>query len=161
MNRPRENSEISFESKEMLSRFSRHRRDLIPVLQRFQAQYGHVSAESVSRIADYLRLTESEVFGVLTFYKMFSRVPRGKYLITVCLGTACHVRGGSQIADEFARKLRIRPGETTADRLYTLETVNCLGCCAIGPVVIVNGRYYSQVSLNKINDILGSLPAAA
>jgi NADH-quinone oxidoreductase subunit E len=129
-------------------------KELIPILHKVQAYYGYIPAEAISWISAYLKITESEIFGVLTFYRAFSLEPRGKNLVTVCLGTACHVRGGVQIAEELERKLNVKVGQTTADRKFSLETVNCLGCCAIGPVVVVNGNYHSHVTLKKIDEIL-------
>jgi NADH-quinone oxidoreductase subunit E len=95
-----------------------------------------------------------DIIGVATFYRAFSLEPRGKHLITVCLGTACHVRGGPKILEEFERKLNIEAGETSKDGQYTLETVACLGCCAIGPVVVVDGDYYAQTTIRKVGSIL-------
>jgi len=119
-----------------------------------QKKFGYIPAHSISQISRELKISESEIFGVLTFYKAFTLEPRGKYQITVCLGTACHVRGGVQIVEEMERKLNIKVGKTTPNRKFTLETVNCLGCCAIGPVVVVNGKYYSNITIKKVDAIL-------
>jgi NADH-quinone oxidoreductase E subunit len=129
-------------------------RELIHMLHDAQNKFGYISAQSISQIARELKISESEIFGVLTFYKAFTLEPRGKYQITVCLGTACHVRGGVKIAEEMERKLNIKVGKTTPDKKFTLETVNCLGCCAIGPVVVVNGKYYSNITIKKVDAIL-------
>ncbi len=138
----------------ILKQFKPHQRYLIHILHQVQKEYGYIPAEAISSISEYLKISESEIFGVLTFYKAFTLEPRGKHLITVCLGTACHVRSGDKIADDFARKLKINVGQTTPDRKFTLETVNCLGCCAIGPVVVVDGQYYSHTTLKKVDSIL-------
>ncbi len=138
----------------ILKQFKHQQRYLIHILHQVQKEYGYIPAEAISRISEYLKISESEIFGVLTFYKAFALEPRGQHLITVCLGTACHVRGGDKIADDFARKLKINVGQTTPDRKFTLETVNCLGCCAIGPVVVVDGQYYSHTTLKKVDSIL-------
>jgi len=140
--------------KEILSRFAPTQKELIPILHAVQAEYGYVPKETIARISRFLHISEGEIFGVLTFYKGFSLEPRGKFLITVCLGTACHVRGGANIAAELERRLKIKAGGTTPDRKFTLETVNCLGCCAIGPVVVVNGTYHARVSLKRIDGVL-------
>ncbi|HPC12004.1 MAG TPA: NAD(P)H-dependent oxidoreductase subunit E [candidate division Zixibacteria bacterium] len=95
-----------------------------------------------------------DIYGVATFYRAFSLRPRGKHLVSCCLGTACHVRGGPAIAREIEKRLGIRAGETTADREFTLETVNCLGACALGPIVVVDGHYFSKVKTSMIPDIL-------
>lgn len=134
--------------------FGREQKDLIHILHKVQAKFGYIAPEAVSQISKRLNISENEIFGVLTFYRAFSLEPRGKYLVTVCLGTACHVRGGVSIVEEMERKLKVKVGETTPDKIFSLETVNCLGCCAIGPVVVVNGKYYSHVTLNKVEPIL-------
>jgi len=139
---------------EILSRFAPTQKELIPILHAVQAEYGYVPKEAIARISRFLHVSEGEIFGVLTFYKGFSLEPHGKFLITACLGTACHVRGGANIAAELERRLKIKAGGTTPDRKFTLETVNCLGCCAIGPVVVVNGTYHARVSLKRIEGVL-------
>ncbi|HEB36877.1 MAG TPA: NAD(P)H-dependent oxidoreductase subunit E [Candidatus Aminicenantes bacterium] len=127
---------------------------LIHMLHDTQKKFGYIPAHSISQISGELKISESEIFGVLTFYKAFALEPRGRHLITICMGTACHVRGGVQIVEEMERKLNIKVGKTTANRKFTLETVNCLGCCAIGPVVVVNGKYYSNITIKKVDAIL-------
>jgi len=129
-------------------------RELIHILHRVQAEFGHIPPDSIPAIAKHLRISANEVFGVLTFYKAFTLESKGEHVVTVCLGTACHVRGGVRIVEEFERKLGIKAGQTTADRKFTLETVNCLGCCAIGPVVVVNGEYHSLVTQKAVDSIL-------
>jgi NADH:ubiquinone oxidoreductase subunit E len=145
---------MSAEIQEILAEFDGGQRDLIQMLHKVQARYGYIPQEAVAAMADRLNITEDEIFGVLTFYKAFSLEPRGRHVVTVCLGTACHVRGGVMIVEELERKLGSPAGRTTPDKKFTLETVNCLGCCAIGPVVVVDGKYYSHVSLNKVDSIL-------
>ncbi len=140
--------------KEILIEFSPDQRNLIHLLHRIQNKYGYIPPQTISELSRYLRISESEIYGVLTFYKAFSLEPRGKHLVTVCLGTACHVRGGVQIVEEMERKLCTQVGHTTADGKFTLQTVNCLGCCAIGPVVVVDDKYYSHATLRKVNAIL-------
>ena len=136
------------------SEFYKDQRELIHILHDTQKEFGYIPAQSISQISRELKISESEIFGVLTFYKAFTLEPRGKYQITVCLGTACHVRGGVQIVEEMERKLNIKVGQTSSNRKFTLETVNCLGCCAIGPVVVVNGKYYSNITIRKVDAIL-------
>jgi NADH:ubiquinone oxidoreductase subunit E len=134
-------------------------RELIHILHKLQSRFGYIPPEAIGQISKRLRISESEIFGVLTFYKAFTLEPRGKNTATVCLGTACHVRGGIRIVEEFERKLGIKAGQTTPDRKFTLETVNCLGCCAIGPVVVVNGTYYSHVTQKRVDAILDKYKA--
>ena len=139
---------------ELIGRFDSDQKELIHIFHKIQAEFGYIPQEAITQISERLKISESEIYGVLTFYKSFSLEPRGEYLITVCMGTACHVRGGVLIVEEMERKLGIDVGHTTPNKKFTLEAVNCLGCCAIGPVVVVNGKYYSQVSMNKIDSIL-------
>jgi len=135
-------------------------KELIHVLHRIQAEFGHIPPDAVDVVARHLRISANEIFGVLTFYKAFTLAPKGEHVVTVCLGTACHVRGGVRIVEEFERKLGIKAGQTTADGTFTLETVNCLGCCAIGPVVVVNGEYHSLVTQKMVDSILDKYRAA-
>ena len=137
-----------------LKEFATEQKELIHILHKTQAEYGYIPPEAIFAISKHLNISESEIYGVLTFYKAFSLVPRGEHIVTVCMGTACHVRGGPQIVEELERKLDVEVGQTTADNKFTLETVNCLGCCAIGPVVVVDGKYYSQISVKKVNEVL-------
>jgi len=129
-------------------------KEMIHILHDVQSEYGYIPPEAVTAISRLLKVSESEIFGVLTFYNAFSLTPKGEHVVTVCMGTACHVRGGPQIVEEIKRKLVVKVGETTADNKFTLETVNCIGCCAIGPVVVVDEKYYSNITLNKIDPIL-------
>ena len=130
------------------------RSDLVPVLQRTQAVYGYVPLEAVHRIARWLKLTESDVFGVATFYSQFRFTPPGRHRVRVCLGTACHVKGGVQLMETLQRRLEISPGETTADGEYDLEPVLCLGCCALAPVVTLDAAIYGQMSVLRLQGIL-------
>ncbi len=139
---------------DILKEFGSDRKDLIMILHRLQETFGHIPPEALPKIARRLRLTENEVFGVLTFYNAFSLKPKGRHVVKVCLGTACHVRGGAQIAEEIGRQLSLRAGETSPDGAFTLETVNCLGCCAIGPVVVVDEDYHGNATINGVAAIL-------
>jgi NADH:ubiquinone oxidoreductase subunit E len=139
---------------EILGRFLPSQKELISILHAVQAEYGYIPPEAVSAISRFLGVSEAEIYGVLTFYRGFGLEPRGRHVVTVCLGTACHVRGGANIAAELERRLGIKAGSTTDDRNFSLETVNCLGCCAIGPVVVVDGTYYSHVTAKKVDSIL-------
>ena len=127
---------------------------LIAILQDIQAEYCYLPKDSLKLVAKMLSVPLIDVFSVATFYRAFSLKPRGRHICTVCLGTACHVRGGPKILDEFERILGVKPGETTPDKMFTLETVACLGCCAIGPVVVVDKNYHAQVSIRKVGSIL-------
>src|SRR4030043_1081513 len=126
---------------------------IISILEEIQTKYSYLPEEALRIIAQKLRCSLVDLYGVATFYKAFSLKPTGKHLIPVCLGTACHVRGGETIASEFQRQLGVKPGETTPDKEITLETVNCLGACALGPIVVVDGHYFSNVSVQKVKEI--------
>ena len=139
---------------EIIAASGNTQRDLIPILHHLQAELGHIPPPAIPVIARHLRVSEAEVFGVLPFYKAFALEPKGKHVVTVCLGTACHVRGGVRIVEEFERRLGIPAGKTTADGEFTLESVNCLGCCAIGPVVAVNGHYHARVAAKDVESIV-------
>jgi len=127
---------------------------LLSVLQDIQAKYGYLPEEKLIETSETLDMPLIDVYGVATFYKSFSLTPRGRHQVKVCLGTACHVRGANRIGKEVGRKLDIEPGETSEDGEFSLETVMCLGCCAIGPVVVIDGKYYGQVTPTKVESIL-------
>ncbi len=128
---------------------------LISILQDVQSEYHYLSEDAVREVAGLLGLPLIQVYGVATFFKAFSLEPRGKHIVSVCMGTACHVRNAQSVLDEVERKLGIGVGETTQDMEYTLETVNCLGACALGPIVVVDDKYNSQMSSRKVKKILG------
>lgn len=136
------------------SAFHSDQKELIHNLHETQREHGYIPPESISKISRQLKISESEIFGVLTFYKAFTLEPRGKHLITICMGTACHVRGAPRILDEFERRLGIGPGETTEDKSFTLETVNCVGACALGPIVISDGTYHGQMKTRDVEKII-------
>jgi len=127
---------------------------LIAILQDIQARFGYLPEEALKTVAEETGRPLTDVYGTATFYRAFSLKQRGKHVCSVCLGTACHVRGGGVIADEFTRQLEVKPGGTTRDREFTLETVNCLGACALGPIVVVDGHYFSNVSPVRVKSIL-------
>jgi len=126
---------------------------LIPIMQAINQNYHYLPKNILSYVAQELEVPISQAYHVATFYTSFSLKPRGKHLIKVCMGTACHVRGSPRVLDAIKRYLKIEPGETTEDNLFTLETVNCLGACALGPVVVIDGTYY-PVSSSKVEDFL-------
>jgi NADH-quinone oxidoreductase subunit E len=128
--------------------------DLVPVLQRTQETLGYLSPDAVSRVARWLKLSESDVYGVATFYAQFRFSPPGRQRVRVCLGTACHVKGGVQMLETLERRLQVSPGETTADGEYGLERVACLGCCALAPVVAIDDTIHAQMSVLKLQELL-------
>ena len=127
---------------------------LISVLEKIQAKYGYLPEDALRTVAEKSGRSLVDIYAVATFYRAFSLKPRGKHLVSVCLGTACHVRGGPVIANEIQHQLGIAAGETTADNEFTLETVNCLGACALGPVVVVDGHYFPSVKTSMVREIL-------
>jgi NADH-quinone oxidoreductase subunit E len=130
------------------------KKNLIAILQDIQSEYNYLPQGALRHVASVLGVPLSDVVAAATFYRAFSLTPRGKHTCTVCLGTACHVRGGPKILDEFERQLKIEPGQTTKDGQFTLETVACLGCCAIGPVVVVDKEYHAHTSVRNVGTIL-------
>ena len=127
---------------------------LVSVLQDLQAECNYLPREGLTRVSEGLGIPLSQVYSVATFFKAFSLKPRGRHSIAVCLGTACHVRGAVRILEEVERELGINRGETTQDLKYTLETVNCVGACALGPIVIADGEYSGQMKTDKIKPLL-------
>ena len=139
----------------ILSHFSRDRSNLIPILQEVQQEFGYLPEDVMQKIADFLRLSNSTVYSVITFYAQFKLVPSGKKIVRVCRGTACHVRGGARILREIEKQLGIKPGETTEDREYSLETIACFGSCALAPVMVVDQDVYGRLTTSKVGKILG------
>ena len=135
----------------------RDKSSLISILQAVQKQEGYLSSEAVEIISRHIGISKSQVFGVATFYRSFSFTPKGKCCISVCLGTACHVRGAQIIAEEFERVLGIKAGGTTQDMKFSLETVNCLGACALGPIVVEDGKYHGQMNIGKTKVLLDKI----
>lgn len=143
----------------VIDKYHGQQRALIPILQDVQDEYQWLSPEILEAVAIGLSLPLAHVYSVATFYKSFSLEPRGRHICTVCTGTACHVRGGANVLEHFEQKLGLRAGDTSADREYTLERVNCLGACALAPLVVVDGQYYGQMNETKANAILKKIAA--
>ena len=140
---------------EVLSRYRGESNDLIPVLQEAQEMFGYLPEEVMQRVAKFLRLPDSTVYGVSTFYSQFKFTPTGKKLIKVCRGTACHVRGGARILREVEKQLGIKQGETTDDFEYTLETVACIGACALAPTMVIGKETHGKMTTKKAMEIFG------
>lgn len=138
---------------EILSSYKGRRAELIPMLQEIQAEFGYLSEEAMVKVAEFSGVGESEVFGVASFYAQFRFTPIGKTQVMVCRGTACHVRGAPQILDEVKRQLCIGEGETTADMGYSLDTVACIGCCALAPCLVVDGKVEANVTPKKVKEL--------
>ncbi len=142
--------------KSILARYDGDPGMLVSILQDVQEEYNYLPKEALVQVGEGLDVPLSQVYGVASFFKAFSLKPRGRHLINVCLGTACHVRGAVRVLDEIERQLGIKAGDTTEDLRYTLETVNCVGACALGPIVVVDGSYAGQMTTAKVKPLLGS-----
>ncbi len=129
---------------------------LIPVLQAIQKDIGFIPVEIQKKVAKVLGIPEKDVYGVSTFYSFFSMIPRGKNNIRVCLGTACFVKGGKRIVDKIVKELEIKPGQTTADRKYSLQINRCLGACGLAPTVVINDKIHQKVNPKEVMDLIYS-----
>ena len=129
---------------------------LVAILQDIQTEYNYLPKETLTQISQGLDIPLTRVYSVATFFKAFSLKPRGRHIINVCLGTACHVRGAGRVLEEIGRQLDIKPSETTKNFKYTMETVNCVGACALGPIVIIDGKYSGQIKTDKVKTLLES-----
>ena len=138
----------------ILDKYDRDKGFLVSILQDIQDEYNYLPKEILTQVSQNLDLPVSQIYSVATFFKAFSLKPRGRHLISVCLGTACHVRGGVRIVEELERRLGTTRGETTEDGKFTLETVRCVGACALGPVVTVDGEYFGQMQTSKLDSLL-------
>jgi NADH-quinone oxidoreductase subunit E len=154
INQGEETENISRETGRVLKGFGRQRRNLIPILQKVQNRLGYLPREAMSAIAGYLNIAEIDVYGVVTFYNQFRLNPPGRHSIRVCLGTACHMKGGYITLDAWKRRLNINPGETTPDREFDLDTVACVGCCTMAPVTVVDDKPQGKVEPTKVDGIL-------
>jgi NADH:ubiquinone oxidoreductase subunit E len=133
---------------------------LIMILQEVQREYSYLPEEALRRVSERMDLALSQVYGVATFYRSFSLVPRGRHTVCVCTGTACHVRNSQSIVEKLERDLGIKRGQTTSDGELTLETVNCVGCCALGPVVIADERYWGHLTVGEVDHMVATTRAA-
>jgi len=140
--------------KSVIDKYHGEKKSLIAILQDIQSEFNYLPRKALNIVSHSLKIPLIDIFGVATFYSAFSLEPRGEHTVTVCMGTACHVRGGPKILEEFERKLHVEAGHTTDDKQFSLETVACLGCCAIGPVVVVDDNYHAQTSIRKVDSIL-------
>ncbi|MCP2520522.1 NAD(P)H-dependent oxidoreductase subunit E [SCandidatus Aminicenantes bacterium Aminicenantia_JdfR_composite] len=139
---------------EILNKHREDRSSLVAILQDVNEEFRYLPEDILKFISIKFGIPLSEIYNMATFYKAFSLKPRGKHVISVCLGTACHVRGAPRILEEIKRILNIKEGETTEDRLFTLETVNCLGACALGPIVVVDNKYHGQMTIRKTSKLI-------
>ena len=138
----------------IVGRYDGNRDSLISILQDIQSEWRYLPEDAVRAVASQLGMQLIQVYSVATFFRAFSLTPRGEHIVSVCLGTACHVRRAPAVLEAIERRLGIEPGETTGDMRYSLETVNCLGACALGPIVVVDGEYHGQMSPGRVKKLL-------
>jgi len=138
----------------ILDKYNRDKGFLVSILQDVQTEYYYLPKEVLIQISQALELPLSQIYSVATFFKAFSLKPRGRHMISVCMGTACHVRGAVRIVEDLERRLDTERGETTDDGRFTLETVRCVGACALGPVLTIDEEYFGQIQTDKLNSIL-------
>ena len=141
--------------KEIFTHYQGERQELIPILQDTQAEFRYLPAAAMKEIAGFLHIPVSTIYGVSTFYAQFKLTPLGKRIIRVCRGTACHVRGASKVLSEIEKRLGIKAGETTEDLEYTLETVACIGACALAPTMTIDNETYGKMTAKKVAEVLG------
>ena len=132
---------------------------LIPMMQDLQAEYGYLSAEQLRHLSRQLDVPLTRVYGVATFYSSFRLAPKGQHEVTLCMGTVCYLKGANRISETICEEFNIEPGSTTADRLFTLQAVNCVGACALAPVMVVDGEYHDGVTPESALDIIRGLSA--
>ncbi len=140
----------------IIAQYDAQKGSLISILQDIQAEYSYLPVDALEYVSKEMDIPRVQVYGVATFFKAFSLKPKGRQQIQVCMGTACHVRGSKKVLEELERKLEIKAGDTTPDGEYTLETVNCVGACALGPVVVINDEYHGQMTPMKVESILSA-----
>ena len=140
--------------KAIVDRYGGNHDSVISILQDVQSEYHYLPEDALRAVARQLNVPLIQICGVATFFRAFSLKPRGENTVSVCLGTACHVRGAPAVLDEAKRQLGIEPSETTEDMQFTLETVNCLGACALGPILVVDDKYHGQMSPGKVKKVL-------
>jgi len=154
-------SEIKLKTKQIVKQHKGDKSALIAALQDIQGTFNYLPKEALTTVGKALGIPASRIYEVATFYTAFSLKPRGEHIVKVCMGTACHVRGAAAIQDKMERTLGIMPGETTADKKFTLETVNCVGACALGPVVVIDTEYHGQVTMAKVDKIIDKMKEGA
>ena len=143
----------------IIDRYEGRASSILAILQDIQSKEKYLPKETLEHVGERLRVPINKIYRIATFYRAFSLTPRGLHEIQVCLGTACHVRGGIRIVDRLTTELGIRPGETTPNRKFTLETVNCLGVCASGPIMVVDGHYFGKMSSAQVRGVLDQFDA--
>lgn len=139
---------------EIVNRYKDEETPLMMVLEAIQTEYGYIPLEVQELVSQLMNIPVAEIYGVVTFYSFFSLKPKGKYVIGVCLGTACYVKGSQLVMDKFSEILGIKPGETTDDGLFTLDALRCIGACGIAPAISINGKVYPKMEVNKVGALI-------
>ncbi len=142
---------------ELLKKYSHSKENLIQILNNVQEYYGYIPEKSQKKISEYLKISMAEIYGVITFYSRFTLKPKGKYNIAICLGTACFVKGSEKIMDRAKERLKIEPGETTKDGMFSLEETRCVGACGLAPVFTVNGEVYGNATVQKLDEVIDEI----
>lgn len=148
------NAKMDAQLDEILAGFTGNKSEVIPILQQVQQKFGYLPQEAMKRIAAFVKVPECTLFGVATFYAQFKLTPTGKNLVRVCRGTACHVKGGARILKEVENRLGIKPGQNTPDMEYALETVACIGACALAPTMTINNEVHGEMTTKKVAELL-------
>ena len=139
---------------EIISRYQNEKTPLMMILSDIQKEFGYIPLEVQELVSEKIGVPVAEIYGVVTFYSFFSLNPKGKYVIGVCLGTACYVKGSQQVIDKFSEILDIKAGETSKDGLFTLDALRCIGACGIAPAITINGKVYPKVAVNQVPGIV-------
>lgn len=150
-------NKIKEEVKEILKEYKREKDNLIPILNDIQVKYGYIPKLAQVEISNYLDMPLAEIYGVITFYSRFTLEPKGKYNISVCLGTACFVKGSQSILDRLKDRLKIEEGKTTQDGKFSIDTTRCVGACGIAPVFTINDEVYGHATVKKLDEVLNEL----
>lgn len=138
----------------IIRKYNSDRSQLVSILQDIQTEYNYLPLQALEKVSKKMNIPLSQIYAMATFFRAFSLKERGKHIVNVCLGTACHVRGGELILDTLQRQLNVKPGETTSDLRFTLDSVNCMGCCATGPVVKIDDEYFGHMTNDKVETML-------
>ncbi|MBN2284976.1 MAG: NADH-quinone oxidoreductase subunit NuoE [Tissierellales bacterium] len=151
-------TEMSIQNtKKILEKYPKDKRYTLAILQDIQRNYDYIPKEAIWEVSNYIESPLSEVYTIATFYKALSLKPKGKYVIKVCNGTACHIRGSDKVLDAIKSSLNIQPGETSEDGLFSIEIVNCVGACALAPVMVINDKYYGNMTKDKVHQVLDEI----
>ncbi len=146
---------------EIVERYKDEETPLMMILEAIQSEYGYIPLEVQELVSKLTGIPVAEIYGVVTFYSFFSLTPKGKYVIGVCLGTACYVKGSQSVMDKFSEVLKIKPGETTEDGLFTLDALRCIGACGIAPAISINGKVYPKMEAKKVISLVEEYRALA